>query len=138
MQARVSIQSFDWRGLQRVQQWAPAVPTVYLSVQSATNNNLLDGQWTNGLKLADHASPAHMVKAAGGKGWSPNFNDISEASVAQAQAMGLQVIPWTVNAEADLRRLLDWKVDGLITDYPDRLRALMRERGMPLPTGLKR
>jgi glycerophosphoryl diester phosphodiesterase len=32
-----------------------------------------------------------------------------------------------------MRRLLDWGVDGLITDYPDRLRDVMRERGLALP-----
>ena len=45
-------------------------------------------------------------------------------------------MPWTVNDPADMRRLIDWKVDGLITDYPDRLREVMRERDMPLPRGL--
>jgi glycerophosphoryl diester phosphodiesterase len=39
-----------------------------------------------------------------------------------------------VNDDADLSRLLDWKVDGLITDYPDRLRALLKARAMALPT----
>ena len=50
-----------------------------------------------------------------------------------AQQLGLQVIPWTVNGSADMRRLLDWGVDGIITDYPDRLRELMREQGLALP-----
>ena len=137
MLQRVSIQSFDWRSLKIVQELVPTLPTVYLSVQSPTNNNLNDGLWTTGLKLADFASPAHMVKAAGGKVWSPNFNDITQDGVRQAQALALQVIPWTVNTEGDLKRLLDWQVDGIITDYPNRLRDVMRERGMPLPKGLK-
>jgi glycerophosphoryl diester phosphodiesterase len=51
--------------------------------------------------------------------------------------LGLQVIPWTVNEVADMRRLMDWGVDGIITDYPDRLREVMRERGLPLPKGLQ-
>jgi glycerophosphoryl diester phosphodiesterase len=32
-----------------------------------------------------------------------------------------------------MARLIDWGVDGLITDYPDRLRAVMQQRGMVLP-----
>jgi glycerophosphoryl diester phosphodiesterase len=43
------------------------------------------------------------------------------------------VIPWTVNERADMERLIALAVDGLITDYPDRLRALLAEKEMPLP-----
>ena len=40
-------------------------------------------------------------------------------------AQGLAVYPYTVDAEDDMRRLLDLGVDGLFTNYPDRLRALI-------------
>jgi glycerophosphoryl diester phosphodiesterase len=43
------------------------------------------------------------------------------------------VIPWTVNDPAEMDRLIGLKVDGLITDYPDRLRAALQARGLPLP-----
>jgi glycerophosphoryl diester phosphodiesterase len=133
MTARVTIQSFDWRTLQIVQRLEPDIRTVYLTTQGRNGGNVADPRWTGGLKLADYPSVAHMVKAAGGSVWSPNFNDVDEAAVKNAQRLGLQVIPWTVNAVGDLRRLLDWGVDGIITDYPDRLRELMRERGLALP-----
>ena len=51
----------------------------------------------------------------------------------EAHALGLKVIPWTVNDEVDMLRLLDWHVDGLISDFPDRLRTLLQRRGMALP-----
>ena len=51
----------------------------------------------------------------------------------EAQDLGLSVIPWTVNEAADMERLLDWRVDGIITDYPDRLRAVLQRRGIALP-----
>ena len=35
-------------------------------------------------------------------------------------------------------RLIDWGVDGIITDYPDRLREVMRKRGLALPPGVPR
>jgi glycerophosphoryl diester phosphodiesterase len=53
--------------------------------------------------------------------------------MAEAKAAGLKVIPWTVNETADMQRLIEMKVDGLITDYPDRLRDLLKARKMPLP-----
>jgi glycerophosphoryl diester phosphodiesterase len=79
-----------------------------------------------------------MAKAAGCTTWSPNFNNLQQADVAAAHAIGMRVVPWTVNLAADMQRLLDWRVDGVITDYPDRLREVMAQRNMPLPKPLPR
>jgi glycerophosphoryl diester phosphodiesterase len=133
MAHRVAIQSFDWRTLKLVQQLAPAIPTVYLTTQTANSDNLQTGEWTAGLKFADFGSAPKMVKAAGGAVWSPNGGAVTEALVKEAQSLGLKVIPWTINNPADMQRLLGWGVDGIITDYPDRLRAVMQPRGMALP-----
>ncbi len=133
VQDRVSLQSFDWRTLQRAQQTAPGIPTVYLSVENASFSNVADGLWSAGLKRADFPSVPHMVKVAGGAVWSPNFNNLTEALVKTAQSLNLKVTPWTVNAEADMLRLIQWGVDGIITDYPDRLRKVMQSRGLALP-----
>lgn len=133
MARRVAIQSFDWRSLQLVRQLAPAVPTVHLTIQTATSDNVRDGAWTAGLRIGDDGSVPRLVKAAGGRIWSPNQGALTEALVREAQALGLQVLPWTVNEPADMERLVAWGVDGLITDYPDRLRAVLAARGMPLP-----
>ena len=55
----------------------------------------------------------------------------------EAHAMGLKVLPWTVNDPADMARLIDMGVDGIITDYPDRLRRVMEEgAGTAVATGL--
>lgn len=134
LQDRVGIQSFDWRGLRRVQEREPRIPTAYLTVQNANNDNTRDGTWTAGLRLADHGdSVPRLVKAAGGKAWSPNAGALTEALVREAQALGLQVLPWTVNDPQLMERLVGWGVDGIITDYPDRLRAVLARRGKPLP-----
>ena len=133
MASRVTVQSFDWRTLQLVQQLEPGIPTVYLTVQTASTDNVVGGAWTAGFRLADHGSVPRMVKAAGGAIWSPNAGAVTEPLVRQAQALGLKVVPWTVNSTADLDRLVGWGVDGLITDYPDRLREVLRQRTLPLP-----
>ena len=133
MVSRAAIQSFDWRTLQLVQQLEPAIPTVYLTVQTANNDNVRDGAWTAGFRIADHASVPAMVKAAGGAVWSPNAGAVTEALVREAQSLGLKVVPWTVNTPADLDRMVGWGVDGLITDYPERLRDVLRQRKLPLP-----
>ncbi len=130
---RVIIQGFDWRVLQLAQKLAPNIPTAYLSAQRPNFDTISDGAWTAGFELKAHGTLPKMVKAAGGAIWSPNFNDLTPALVAEAHQLGLEVLPWTVNNPADMAKLMDWGVDGLITDYPDRARQVMQGRGMTLP-----
>ena len=137
MEDRVMIQSFDWRTLQVLRQVAPRMRTVYLTTQSPRFSNLDSPVWTAGFRLADHGSVPAMVKAAGGTTWSPNFQVLTRDGVRQGQALGLKVIPWTVNEERDIEKMLDLGVDGIISDYPDRVRTAMQKRGMPLPPQVK-
>lgn len=138
MVSRVSVQSFDWRTLKLVQQLEPSIPTVCLTVQTANNDNTRDGSWTAGLKLADHGSTPKLVKAAGCAVWSPNGGAVTEPLVKEAQALGLKVVPWTINNPADMDRMIGWGVDGLISDYPDRLRTALAQAGKPLPPAVPR
>lgn len=133
MTQRVMVQSFDWRSLQLIQKLEPAIETVYLTMEFNSANTVRDSAWTAGMRRDDHASVAHMVKASGGTTWSPNFNHIDAAKVRSAQQLGLKVIPWTVNEPADMDRLIGWGVDGIISDYPDRLRDAMQRAALALP-----
>ena len=141
MTQRVMIQSFDWRTLELLHTLEPGLRTMYLSSESSGFNTVKDGSWTAGHLLKDHGgSVPRLVRASAGKAagviWAPNFNNLSAALVKEAQALGLQIIPWTVNQKAQMERLIEWGVDGLITDYPDRLREVMGQRGMPVPQGV--
>jgi glycerophosphoryl diester phosphodiesterase len=132
MAGRTSIQSFDWRTLQVVQQEAPEIPTVYLS--TARTLAPVDGKptpWTAGIDPAAHGgSVPRMVRAAGGKVWSPSAGALTAAQVAEAHALGLNVVVWTVNDEATITRMLDLGVDGIISDRPDRVAQELQRRGM--------
>ena len=48
--------------------------------------------------------------------------------IADAHRSGLAVHPWTINDEKDMRTLLDWGADGIMTDRPSLLEAILRER----------
>ena len=138
MGARTTIQSFDWRTLALVQREAPEIATSYLSSQGASLDNIGAGwrepsPWTAGVQFRDHGSVPKMVKAAGGAIWSPDRVDLTEALVKEAHALGLKVLPWTVNDPAEMQQLIDWGVDWLITDYPDRLREVMAAKQLALP-----
>ena len=131
---RASIQSFDWRTLKVVQAEAPDIPTVYLTAQQKWLDNVApDSPWTAGLQVAAHGSVPKMVRAAGGRTWSPFFGDLDAGRLAEAKALGLAVIVWTVNNPADIARMMDLGVDGIISDRPDLVRAEMEKRGMPVP-----
>ena len=136
MAGRVTIQSFDWRTLKIAQAIAPEMPTAYLSFQNAGNDTISSGVWTAGYKIAEYPDIPAMVKAAGGAVWSPNGAAVTEDLVKKAHAMGLQVLPWTINNPPEMDKLIGWGVDGIITDYPDRLRTVMAARRMPLPAAL--
>ncbi|VAW42574.1 Glycerophosphoryl diester phosphodiesterase [hydrothermal vent metagenome] len=56
--------------------------------------------------------------------WSPNKRDVTADLINAAHEEGLLVIPWTVNEVEEMQQLIAWGVDGLITDYPDRLLGL--------------
>jgi glycerophosphoryl diester phosphodiesterase len=138
VESRTTLQSFDWRTLKAARTLAPSIGIVALTVQSEGFDNLRDGRWTAGLQLAEYGgSVPRLVQALGATTWSPNFNNLTEPLLREAQALKLKVVPWTVNDPAAIDRLLQWGVDGLISDYPDRVRAAMQRRGMALPPALE-
>ena len=107
--ARTTIQSFDWRTLKVVEREAPEIATAYLTDRR-------------------NAAP-QGVHAAGGRIWSPDFTTLTPDSLAAARRLGLKMIPWTVKETADIERLLYMRVAGIISDYPDRVRAALKLRG---------
>ncbi|MFT4118854.1 glycerophosphodiester phosphodiesterase [Bradyrhizobium sp.] len=136
---RVTIQSFDWRTLLLVQQRAPTIPTVYLTLQRGTEPTIaLDKatSWTAGFNPADHGgSLPRTIKDAGGAIWSPYFGDVNAALVSEAHTFGLRVVVWTVNKRDDIARMIELGVDGIISDRPDLLRQVAGEKGIALPAG---
>jgi glycerophosphoryl diester phosphodiesterase len=146
---QVTIQSFDWGALMRMAEVEPRFPLVAL-----TNRDFLQidqpgaSPWLGGLDIDDFddslvqaaasfgasaISPVHGFPQDG-KVTDPGYQPyVTPAMVAEAHAAGLAVIPWTVDDVPTMASLMDAGVDGLITDYPDRLRGLMGERGLRLP-----
>jgi len=136
---RIMVQSFDWRTLQLVQQFAPNIPTVYLTLQAGKEPTVsLDNAspWTAGFDPQKYArSVPKAIKAAGGAIWSPFFRDIDAAAVTEAHSLGLKIVVWTVNKPSDMAAQIDLGVDGIISDRPDLLRQVAGEKGIALPQG---
>ncbi|MFJ4688776.1 glycerophosphodiester phosphodiesterase family protein [Streptomyces sp. NPDC091377] len=147
---QVTIQSFDWGALKAMHELAPRWPLVAL-----TNYDFLQvgkpgaSPWLGGIDADDH--DGDFVRAAatvpGVKALSPNYGFPQNGKVgdpgfrfypdrkmiADAHARGLKVVPWTCDDPATVEALIDMGVDGIITDYPDRVREIMKDRGMRLP-----
>jgi glycerophosphoryl diester phosphodiesterase len=100
---RAMIESFDFRIPKAVERDASDIPTAYLTER-------------DGPSLAD-------VKRAGARIWAPEYRALTREILEDAHRAGLRVIPWTVNENADIARLIDWGIDGMISDYPDRVLA---------------
>lgn len=118
---RVDIQSFDWRTLPLVHRAEPSIPLVALYDEQTPADPLI-GALTVG---ADAVSPDYRLVA--GKPY-----------VDRAHALGLKVIPWTVDDIDAMRRQIGYGVDGIITDYPTALRGVLAELSMPLPPAYRR
>ncbi|MGW4208254.1 glycerophosphodiester phosphodiesterase [Lentzea sp. NPDC004789] len=127
----VTIQSFDWGTLMRMREVEPRLPLVALTQPEFLRPG---SPWTGGLNLDDFGgSVAKAVKSFGAKALSPVHTMTTEELVTEAHEQGLVVIPWTVDDELRMNELIDVGIDGLITDYPDRLRKVLGERGLKLP-----
>lgn len=129
--ARLVIQSFDWRNQRHAARLAPGVARAWLTSAATTREA---ARWWGGPTPGDFGgSIPRAVAAEGGGIWAPEWRTLDAALIAEAHALGLRVVPWTVNARAEMARLIRAGVDGLITDRPDRARAAMVAAGLPLP-----
>ena len=137
--SEVTIQSFDWRTLVEVKRLAPEIETACLTIETESNDTVRrnadhPSPWLAGLDLRAHdGSLPRLAKTAGCGTWSPFWRNASPATIAESHVLGLKVVPWTVNDPGDMARLIGMSVDGLITDYPDRARKVMADKGLPLP-----
>jgi glycerophosphoryl diester phosphodiesterase len=109
---RTRVRSFDHRAVRSIRRLEPGLSAAVLIAETAP------------------ADPASLAKSVGADTYCPDYRFLDAAQVRACHAAGVRVIPWTVNEEADWLRLLGWGVDGLTTDYPDRLAALLRSRGI--------
>jgi glycerophosphoryl diester phosphodiesterase len=133
---RITVQSFDWSSLNLTKTLAPELPLAALSSGDAWLAVGQPGASPNlgGIDIDTYGGS--LAKAAAAQGYdliSPTFRSVTPAMSTEAHELGLPVIPWTVNTTADMERLMDLGVDGIITDYPTRLRTVMEERGLKLP-----
>lgn len=127
---RVEIESFDWRTLPAVHRLEPSMPVVALWNQTTWRPA---SPWLGGVNPAVIGDPLVGALIVGASIVSPEYSLVDNALVDRAHALGLKVLPWTINDADAMRAQIAAGVDGIITDYPAELREVMAELGMPLP-----
>ena len=138
MTDRVTVQSFDWRTLVEVKRLAPEIATVCITIETPNEDTVMrnapkGSPWHAGIAVSElGGSLPRAVKAAGCSTWSVFWRNLTPELLAEAHSLGLLVLPWTVNDPRDIARLVDWKIDGIITDYPDRARSVLAQKGVAL------
>ena len=148
------IQSFDWRCLYELQKLDARVKTAYLTEwdnEPGTPNSFFDpdpakaGLWTGGVLIKNHGnSIPQMIKDLGGTCWEPEDTQLTKETLDEAHRLGLKVVVWTwpehsgTTFDAALvSKLIDWGVDGIITDDPGMLISMLAARGYPLPVAYR-
>jgi glycerophosphoryl diester phosphodiesterase len=114
MLERTTVRSFDHRSVLAIKELEPRLTTAVLIAGTAP------------------VDPVALVRTAGANVYCPSVDFLDEVQVQQCHAAGIRVVPWTVNEPSDWGRLLTWGVDGITTDFPDRLAELLRQRGVAI------
>lgn len=110
--ARTTVRSFDHRCVRLLRRMEPGLTGAVLLAETAP------------------VHPAELVERAEAQVYCPGYLFVDAALVRQVQAAGARVLPWTVNQPEHWQRLLEWGVDGITTDVPDRLAVYLRNRGI--------
>lgn len=135
MQDRVILQSFDWRTLRLMKEIDPAIRTSALWSDGSRTRDQQTGAYVylGGLNLDDYdGDSVAAAHAIGADIFSPYYRGLTDAQVVSAHALGMQVVPWTVNQQSEMARLYRMGVDGIISDNPERLRIVLAGCGATL------
>lgn len=106
--SRAIFVGFDWRALARVKQCQPKAEI-----------------WcTTDEKVEGNTGLFEIIKGMGGAGWFPHFSSLTNNAAALARSHGFKLAAWTVNDQAEMRRLIAMGIDAICTDRPDLLYAV--------------
>lgn len=147
---RAEIQAFDFRCLAELRALDPKVKTAFLTSRENEKDGpdsffqddpKAAGLWTGGKLVKDFGgSIPRMVKALGGYAWEPEDFELTKESLDEAHALGLKVVVWSwpekLGTAFDAKlvaKMIDWGVDGIITDDPGRLISMLAARGLSVP-----
>ncbi|MGD9929457.1 MAG: calcineurin-like phosphoesterase C-terminal domain-containing protein [Mangrovibacterium sp.] len=105
---RLLVQSFDTRTLNYLHNQYPGTRLAYLVANTETlEQNLAKLSFTPDV-------------------YSPNFISVNQSLIKICRDAGMKVVPWTVDDKTDIQRIIDMQVDGIISNYPNRVLSITR------------
>jgi len=129
LEDRIIYSSFDWRVLREIKERDSKIPRAYLT--SGVKGKIYDkSPWLDFTPLHNGVELPELISALGGSAWHPNYKDVNKEIVQISHGKGLPVNVWTVNRESDMLRMIDYGVDGIMTDYPLKLRELCEKENI--------
>ena len=132
---KIIVSSFDWRTLTEIKNQYPEISRAYLTYQQVRGMKIKKtiynrSPWMSFLPFyEDHELPK-IIKSQGGKAWHPYRKDITKKLVDISHQEDLPVNVWTVNEEYEMLKMIEFGVDGIMTDYPLRLKELCEKENI--------
>ena len=132
---KIIVSSFDWRTLTEIKNQYPEITRAYLTYQQVRGMKIKKtiynrSPWMSFLPFyEDHELPK-IIKSQGGKAWHPYRKDITKKLVDISHQEDLPVNVWTVNEDYEMLKMIEYGVDGIMTDYPLRLKELCEKENI--------
>jgi glycerophosphoryl diester phosphodiesterase len=135
LQDKIIISSFDWRILREVKNQNPEISRAYLTFQQEKGMKIKKtiyskSPWIDHIPLTIVYDLPKIIKELGGSAWHPYYKDINKKAVKDAHEYNLPVNVWTVNDEYNMLKMIEYEVDGIMTDYPLKLKELCEKENI--------
>ena len=135
LEDRTLITSYDWRILYELKKQNPNVLRGFITLQQdlpTTKKNVYENSpWmVKKYPMEELFLLPNIIKSLEGHVWSVFYRDVTKQNVELAHKHGLATCVWTVNREKDIIRMIEYGVDGIITDYPKKVQEICKSKNI--------
>jgi len=135
LEDRTLITSYDWRILYELKKQNPNILRGFITLQQdlpTTKKNVYENSpWmVKKYPIEELFLLPNIIKSLEGHVWSVFYRDVTKQNVELAHKHGLATCVWTVNREKDIIRMIEYGVDGIITDYPKKVQEICKSKNI--------
>ena len=135
LQNQIIVSSFDWRTLTEMKKLYPEISRAYLTFQQQAGIKIKNtiynrSPWMSYMPFFENHELPKIIKSQGGEAWHPYHKDITKKLVDISHQENLPVNVWTVNKDYDMLKMVEYGVDGIMTDYPLKLKELCEKENI--------